>query len=333
VSVKWLHEAGGELLAEWQSVLRRSDACSPFISPAFLIPWQRAFAQSRPVRVGRWELGGEASGFLFLCGRGDGLPGWEFMGGTDVSDILDAPVVRGMAPAFWDEMLPAMDELLREGPVQLQSLPADSQTPGILAQRCPDFGYSLRIDETDISPWLPLPAAFDDYVDGLEKKARHELRRKMRRASEALPGMAFRICREPADVAAAIPAFLELHRRSHPDKADFMTEGMAGFFGEIALRLSGDGAIRLALLSDAGGDVAAAFQLVSGDRLLLYNSGFDPARRDANPGLVLIARCIEAAISEGFREYDFLRGTERYKYDLGGRDRAVRRATIASTAT
>jgi CelD/BcsL family acetyltransferase involved in cellulose biosynthesis len=31
---------------------------------------------------------------------------------------------------------------------------------------------------------------------------------------------------------------------------------------------------------------------------------------------------------EGAREYDFLRGTERYKYDLGGVDRVVYRVTV-----
>ncbi|MGE5663197.1 MAG: GNAT family N-acetyltransferase [Deltaproteobacteria bacterium] len=44
--------------------------------------------------------------------------------------------------------------------------------------------------------------------------------------------------------------------------------------------------------------------------------------------MVLVARCIEDAIGEGMREYDFLRGRERYKYDLGGRDRIVFRATV-----
>ncbi len=47
--------------------------------------------------------------------------------------------------------------------------------------------------------------------------------------------------------------------------------------------------------------------------------------------MVLLARCIEDGILHGFREYDFLRGRERYKYDLGGRDRVVYRGIIRST--
>ncbi len=331
--VRWVERVEEVSIAEWQSVQDRSGLRSPFLSPAFMLPWIRAFASDRPVRVARWESDGAASGFLFLCGRGDGLPGWELMGGNDVSDILDGLVVRGMEPMFWDGILGVIDGLLHEGPIRLQSLPVDSKTLELLPVRCPAFGFTVEVEETDISPRLTLPATFDGYIDGLEKKARHELRRKMRRAAEALPGMAFRICSDPAEVAAALPAFLDLHRKSHPEKADFMTEAMGGFFREIAQGFSMEGLLRLAFLSDSEGDVASVFQVVSSDRLLLYNSGFDPARRDANPGLVLIARCIEAAVGEGFREYDFLRGTERYKFDLGGIGRAVCRATISSSPT
>jgi CelD/BcsL family acetyltransferase involved in cellulose biosynthesis len=329
VPIAWIERLEEVSRVEWQAVFDRSGVRSPFLSPAFLLPWAGAYAGGRAVRIARWEREGEACGFLFLCARGDGGPGWELMGGHDVSDILDALVVSGQEAAFWDETLGEADGLLSEGSLLLQCLVAGTPTLDLLALRCPAFGLSLSVEEIERSPYLTLPSTFEAYVEGLDKKARHELRRKMRRAAETLPDHVLRICREPGDVAAAIPSFLELHRRSHPDKAVFMSEGMARFFREIALRWAEAGALRLAFLSCCGSDVAAAFQVVAGDRMLLYNSGYDPSRRDANPGLVLNARCIEAAIDEGFREYDFLRGTERYKYDLGGVDRAVYRATIS----
>ena len=250
------------------------------------------------------------------------------MGGTDLADILDAPIVSGMEARFWDTMTEAFGGLLETGPLILQNLVEGTPTLEHLARRCPASGLSLLVEETGKSPYLPLPGSFETYVEGLDKKARHELRRKMRRAGEALPGLSFRVCRDPGEVAAAFPVFIDLHRRSHPDKAAFMTVKMAAFFAEVANRFAEDGTLRLAFLSGEGGDVAAAFQVVAGDRLLLYNSGFDPAHRDANAGLVLIARAMERAIADGFQEYDFLRGTERYKYDLGGTDRTVYRATI-----
>lgn len=109
-----------------------------------------------------------------------------------------------------------------------------------------------------------------------------------------------------------------------------MDETMATFFREVAEGFLAAGGLRLAFLSTQGIDVASVFQFRTDGALLLYNSGYDPAHRGANPGLVLIARSIGQAVDEGCAEYDFLRGTERYKYDLGGVDRAVYRLTVAA---
>ncbi len=109
-----------------------------------------------------------------------------------------------------------------------------------------------------------------------------------------------------------------------------MDEAMAIFFREVAEGFLAAGRLRLAFLSTQGVDVASVFQFRTDGALLLYNSGYDPAHRAANPGLVLIARSIGQAVEEGCAEYDFLRGTERYKYDLGGVDRVVYRLTVSA---
>jgi CelD/BcsL family acetyltransferase involved in cellulose biosynthesis len=49
----------------------------------------------------------------------------------------------------------------------------------------------------------------------------------------------------------------------------------------------------------------------------LYNSGFRPDRAALAPGVVLLAHVIRDAIQRRCRRFDFLRGEERYKYDLG----------------
>jgi CelD/BcsL family acetyltransferase involved in cellulose biosynthesis len=154
------------------------------------------------------------------------------------------------------------------------------------------------------------------------------LRRKIRRSEELLPGLSHRVTRTPRELANDLPSFVELHRKSHPAKEVFMDEAMAVFFREVAEGFLASGRLRLAFLSTQGMDVASVFQFRTDDALLLYNSGYDPAHRAANPGLVLIARSIGQAVDEGCAEYDFLRGKERYKYDLGGVDRVVYRLTV-----
>lgn len=313
--------------AEWDSVLFSTERPSPFLSRQFLVPWARAFAAGRPLRIGRWESGGRARGLVFLCRRADS-GGWELMGGEEVADSLEAAVVKGAEGEFWDAFLRSSRELLAEGPLSLPNLVAGAPSLAVLPRLCDALGYALTVEETDRSPFVPLPASYESYLEALRKKDRHELRRKVRRAGEALPGLSFRVVGTREELSRDFPSFVGLHRRSHPGKRDFMDDRMAGFFREAAEAFLDAGWLRLAFLSSGPEDVAAAFQLAWRGALMLYNSGYDPDRRDASPGLVLAARCIEDAIGLGMREYDFLRGTERYKYDLGGRDRIVSRATV-----
>ena len=50
--------------------------------------------------------------------------------------------------------------------------------------------------------------------------------------------------------------------------------------------------------------------------------------RAVSPGLVLVAKLIERSMSEGMRRFDFLRGRERYKFDLGAEALPLHSMTI-----
>lgn len=312
---------------EWDLVLSRSVRPTPFLSRHFLAPWAKTFAAGHSKRFYRWSRDGETGGFLFLC-LCDAGRGWELLGGEQVSDSLDAIVVSGREEDFWSAFLSSSQDLLSRAPLLLTSLVEGSPSIACLPRVCSGLGYMFRMEETDRSPYIPLPASFEGYLSLLGTKERHELRRKLRRASVSLPGLAFRVTRTLEEYARDFASFIALHRSSNTGKAEFMDDRMEEFFREMSEGFFSAGLLRLAFLSREGRDIASAFQIAWNGALLLYNSGFDPAYREASPGLVLVARCIEDAIRNGFREYDFLRGRERYKYDLGGRDRIVYRATV-----
>ena len=265
---------------------------------------------------------------MFLRRMDDG--GWTFLGGEDVTDYLDAIVAPGGEELFWREFLEEGLPALGGGPLSLPGLTEGTSSLMVLPRLCEETGLSCFVEEMDQAPYVPLPDSFEGYLALLGQKERHELRRKMRRAAEQLPELSFRLTCNEGEFMRDIRSFLDLHRKSAPGKKKFMDDRMAAFFQEVAAGFLRAGMLRLAFLSSEGKDVAAAFQFRTRRSMFLYNSGYDPERRLAQPGLVLIARCIESAIEEGAVEYDFLRGTERYKYDLGGRDRAVRRVTVAS---
>ena len=123
------------------------------------------------------------------------------------------------------------------------------------------------------------------------------------------------------DVDAAIQEFLDLMSMSTPEKASFLQEpGHASFFQEIGRATLEAGKLVLLFVSFAGESAAAMWQFHFRDRMMLYNSGLNPTVFAAlSPGIVLLTYSIEDAIARGCLYYDFLQGSEEYKFRMGAR--------------
>jgi len=122
--------------------------------------------------------------------------------------------------------------------------------------------------------------------------------------------------------------FFRLHRQSRQDKAEFMTAEMAHFFRQIATAMAEMGHLKLYFLEIEGVRTSTVLCFDYGDEIALYNSGYDPAYASLSIGLLLKAFCLKEAIATGKKRFDFLRGSEPYKYDLGGQDLPIYRCLI-----
>ena len=91
------------------------------------------------------------------------------------------------------------------------------------------------------------------------------------------------------------------------------------------------GTVRLSFLTVDGRRIAAGIHLDDGRVIYYYNAGVDPDARDLSPGVVMIARYMEAAIALGRRRFDFMRGDEPYKYDWGAVDEPIQRLLVLRT--
>jgi len=92
--------------------------------------------------------------------------------------------------------------------------------------------------------------------------------------------------------------------------------------------LSEAGIFKLFFMEVDGKRVASCIAFDYGDAYLLYNSGYDPEYSALSVGLLNKAFCMRDALEAGKSTFDFLRGTERYKYDLGGQNQIVYQMTI-----
>ena len=178
------------------------------------------------------------------------------------------------------------------------------------------LGVLSRLELHELTAVLALPSSFDEYLGGLPRKQRHELSRKMRRFDRELPGAVLKRS-SASDLEADLNSFFELHRGSQGRKGEFMSPARARFFERVAGAFVEKGELSLDSLQADGRMVAATFSFEYEGVFYLYNSAYDPNLKSVSPGLILVARLIEQSIEKGLRRFDFLRGRERYKYDLG----------------
>lgn len=258
----------------------------------------------------------------------------HFIGGTEVSDYLDI-----IAPAEHNaEVCAALLDTLEAWFLQetgllwhlldLRCLPSTSPTVASTAELAQQRGWQVKQAREDVCPVLDLPATWDDYLaNALNKKQRHELRRKMRRAEESARVDWHWVTAN--DFEAGLGVFFELHKASHPDKDAFMDEQMQCFFRAVTRTALDCGWLRLSVLRFNGQPVASYLCFDYGVDRLVYNSGFDlSAYANLSPGIVAMGYLIEDAIQHGLKRFDFLQGNERYKYDFGARDTEVLRLLV-----
>jgi len=315
------------LKPEWDRLLAASDANLFFPANSWQLLWWRHFGQDYQLRVVTVrDHSGRLTGIAPLMTPRD-RPDHTllFIGGTEVADYLDLIVDASVA----DEARLALFEAIRVHLpwrlLDLHCLPGLSGTPAALDHAMAAHGVTISHEQEDVCPYVPLHGSWEGYLGGLNKKDRHELRRKLRRAVDD-QGAEWRTVKSPDDLAPTLDAFIALHRWSSAAKASFMTDEMAAYFRDLAASTLVQGTLRMGVLWVGDTPTAGAMGFVQGDRFYLYNSGYDPEYAAHSVGIAAVGLLLREAANEGLAIFDFLQGNETYKYMLGAADAPVFRA-------
>jgi len=246
----------------------------------------------------------------------------SFLGSTDLVDYHDFLTRDRLSPGCIEALVDAVSAMPEIKTISLQSLPGNSPTITQFREAAEKAGWNVEIEQEDVAPRMDLPATWDEFLAGLRKKDRHELRRKLRRLEAAGEVRQIEL-KTPEEIEAAMGDFMRLHRMSTPDKNEFMTPEREQFFTKIAIELAHENSTRLCFLEVDGEKMATSLSFVCREVRYLYNSGYNPAQSRLSVGLLNHALAIKSSIEEGHRIFDFMRGDESYKYHLGGIDRQI----------
>jgi CelD/BcsL family acetyltransferase involved in cellulose biosynthesis len=192
-------------------------------------------------------------------------------------------------------------------------------------------GWSVTRDEEDVCPVVTVRGdTWDEFLATLDKTARHEIRRKLRRAA-AVGELTIEITPPTPE---AIDDFIRLHNLRFGDHGLFPeNEGGARslrFIKRLAELESADQHPLMHVARVSCGQrlmfVVVAFD--DGNTCFMYNGGMDPAAKDASPGVTGAALYLMDRIAAGRRRFDYLRGQERYKYEWGAVDEPIYRLLV-----
>jgi CelD/BcsL family acetyltransferase involved in cellulose biosynthesis len=153
------------------------------------------------------------------------------------------------------------------------------------------------------------------YLAARPGKLRELLRRKSRPAAPS-GRIEFEIMRDSAGASRAVAAFEAVYARSWKPEEPHPRFN-AGLIGEAARH----GALRLAVASHAGLDIAAQLWVVANGRATVMKLAHDDAHAALSPGTLLTARVIEELIGDGVETIDFGRGDDPYKRMWAGERR------------
>ena len=284
-----------------------------------LAPFYTSFHLGTPLRRLAWIGTGHSDYLAPLAAQGyeeavalalrDYLDGQ--LRGWDIADLQqmrpDAPLLRlaicadggvesaGAATAAGTEQATGNALRLRKSP---RAMPAQTVLP---IEPC---------------PYVALPADWNTFAGRLGKKMRSNLgyydRLLQKTFAEARYGMA-----DTGSLQEGMTALFDLHQKRWNARwlpGVLGSRRVQAFHRDVAQIFLENGWLRLHLLTVEGTIRAALYCFSYGGRTFYYLGGFAPEMGKYSLGTLLTARAIRTAIEEGCTEFDFLRGSEPYKY-------------------
>jgi predicted N-acyltransferase len=323
---------------EWNDLLSSSVTDTPFLRYEYQSTWWD--------NLGGSEWSRQNAELILVTAREDeklvgiaplfiseyeGKPVLLLIGSIEISDYLDlivrlkdhARFVTGLFNFLASDELPNPSHW---SGLDWYNLPDSSPTLAVLKSESTQRGWTHLEEIYRPTPRIALNGSFEEYLSRVEKKQRHEIRRKMRRAEESGRNVRWYVS-DMQDVEAEIESFLSLMEHDE-GKAVFLQEEMREQMRAIIRTAHEHGWLWLAFLEADNQRIAACLNFDYKNKLWGYNAGVNRDFMELSPGWVLLGHTLQWACENNRSEFDFMRGDEEYKYRFGAVNQYVMRAKL-----
>ncbi len=320
--------------AEWNALVAGGICRTPFLRAEYQRAWWQhrgggEWPQAELLVVSARDETGQlvALAPLFATPTPEGRTALMLVGSHAISDYLDLIVAPSRLEAFAAALLDRLTapDVPAWHVLDLYNLPRVSPTRTALARAAAARGWCAAEQPLEPTPIIRLPDNWDAYLAMMDKKERHELKRKMRRLEGNETKATWRF-----GTLAEFETFLNMMALD-TKKAQFLSPAMRSQFVEIARAAEGQAWLQLAFLEVDGTPAAAYLNFDFGNRLWIYNSALDPRYGPLSAGWVLLGNLLRWATENKRAAFDFMRGGEDYKFRFGAVAEAIYRLQLSPT--
>ncbi len=308
----------------WNELVMQSSANTIFLTWEWLYTWSKYFLDSnRKLFIlavyEKEKLMGLAPWCIRTVGRNYlRIRQIEFLGTPETSsDYLDVFTKKGKEEEVTHHIY---NFLFGEGSnlwdsLLLRDIPSDSLFLLYFMEQVRRAGKYAAIREGSFCPIVALPRSWENFVNGLSSNRRKNYRYELRLLKRYQKVKHDTIIQGSAD-ESNLDRFLSLYR---PRWGKHMDERFYSHLNEFAERCVYRSSIQTDFLSVNGRDIAAFLSFRYEGTLFLYLMAVDKDfDKKISIGNILVGLCLEKAISEGITVYDFLQGSEDYKFHWTG---------------
>lgn len=334
------------LRGEWDALLSRAISGTIFAAWEFADAfWRHSLPGKEPLVLLARNSQGKLVGVLplALTRRVKGLmPAVEVLGsnalGYPIGDYWGLLAEPGAEVAVWAAFVRHLKKR-RWTMIDLRNCmtttPGKEESMAHLFERpLNGLGWGVRVATSDVCRRIHLPATFDDYLATLSSNGRQNLRRKMRKLTEAGLTIGTVDLSDETAREVAMQALITYHQARWGG-----TESTGGFPDErskkmhrhLVAQLAPSGRVELRAVRTAEGEIVGViYNLRQNGVGYFYGIGFsgDEKWSQLSLGVCLLADSIAAAIEEGCHTFDLLRGDHDYKRHFGGYEAYNQRITI-----